>query len=197
MRQGLVLRAKNLLYSKLATLSSPVSILATHVGRTDARSVGRGRRAYRKNPQQRRLSCILESDHGDIHLRRPTVIPRMAPLMSGRIAPFLRGRAGGEGPFPRNREKRSPWETTAHLPKHPQEPVIDGSKDPRHGGWIDRFRTNSCTGEIRPSDLSGQARRSWEPERDKVGEGPKKKERKKERNAKKGLIVRVCLGPSG
>lgn len=46
------------------------------------------------------------------------------------MIPYLRGRAEEGGPFPE--KKRLLIGTAAHLPEHPQEPVIDRAKDTRH-----------------------------------------------------------------
>lgn len=104
---------------------------------------GRGE-THRQYPQQGGFACILQADHGDIHLCGPAARGGGSPL-----ALHLRGRAGGRMVFPRTTKLRQ----GSHLPEHPQEPVIDGTKDPSHrgrvGGW--RLRTSGVWGVRRGS----------------------------------------------
>lgn len=66
-------------------------------------------RTYCQHTQQARFAGILQADHSDVHLGRPA---------GERVS-----RASSAG-----------TDRTAHLPEHPQEPVIDGAKDCSHGG---------------------------------------------------------------
>lgn len=46
-----------------------------------------GEDSYRQHPQQRRLSCILESYHGNVHLGGPAGVSQGLPMiMSGHAA---------------------------------------------------------------------------------------------------------------
>jgi hypothetical protein len=85
---------------------------------------------YRQHTQQRRLSRILKTNHGNVHLRRPTVEKHIAALSQ----PNLGYCGDGPGSYFRRTPRRRLNGTAAHLPEHPQEPVIDRPKNTRHVG---------------------------------------------------------------
>lgn len=163
LRPGLVLRAKNLLYSKLAALYDPVSIrLATKVGKKNIRSVGRSEEG--EHTARTRSSDDFPAFWSPIMVTSISVALRTA-LMSGRIAPFLRGRAGGgnHGPLTRTSSRASHrW-----FERSP----------PCWMGWRDLVWTSNGPAEIYQRGWRGQTRERQG--NDKVGEGnPLKKEKR-------------------
>ena len=107
------------------------------------------KKAYRQHTQQRGFPCILEPDHRDIHLRRPAfaIDHHMAlflahpkpqlffKLESYRIRRFC-GERPGEWKAILFAGANNNHDKLAHLPEHPQKPVINGTKDSSHGDGL-------------------------------------------------------------
>ena len=138
----------DLLYSKLGSLVRYAHPLAIRI---TSRGLNEGKKAYRQHTQQRGFPCILEPDHRDIHLRRPAFAidhhmalflahlkPQLFFFFQARIIQnlaILRGTARGmEGYFICGRKQHH--DKLAHLPEHPQKPVINGTKDSSHGDGL-------------------------------------------------------------
>lgn len=85
--------------------------------------------AYREDSEERSLASILQTDHGNIHLR--------GPMHRGFGSAVCHGQDRGyTPPLSCLEELEEPMNSDKDSPKQPQQPVIHPLYETRHGGSI-------------------------------------------------------------
>ncbi len=152
-----------------------------HVTRTRASTV-----THRQDPQQRGLSSVLQSNHGDIHLGRPRFSHEKPPVSQHHQSKSLRpGRTAmavrpTTAPRPR-RTKKSHMSSDEHRdsPEEAQQPVIDASEEAGHAlGLVLDSSINVCwQGQSVQERFSDETKR---PNSTDVGKTEKSRTKEKE-----------------